>query len=156
MSNIAYQGEVQLLGWAESDKGGRTVKFQCSGDDAEHPFKRFRGKTRFAVVLVEIGDDEQPVQQSDLPSSASVATEIGGLRLSNAAALLCKDRDFWVWIESMVWGIPISSEQKAKEVLCEQLGIDSRAELDSDEDAAAQFIARFLNPFNEWRKGLSA
>lgn len=148
MTDIAYQGEVQLLGWSESDKGGRTVKFQCGGDDAEHPFKRFRSKARFAVVFVEIGDDEKPVAQPDLPTTGHVS----GLRLSNESALLCKDADFWTWIESRVWGVPIHSEKKCAEVIKDLLGIESRSELDRDDEAAAQFIAEVLTPYNEWRK----
>lgn len=153
MSNIAYQGEIQLLGWAESDKGGRTVKFQCSGDDEEHPFKRFKSKARFAVVLVEIGDDEQPVPQPDIRHGPLEVTPIGGgLRLSNECALLCKDRDFWTWIEAMVWGVPIPSEQKCAEVIKDLLSIESRSELDRDESAAAAFISQILTPYTNWRK----
>jgi hypothetical protein len=146
-AHIAFQGELQLLGWAESDKGGRTVKFQVAGEDAEHPFKRFKSKARFAVVLVEIGDDEQPVTQPDAPVSQTSS----GLRLSNECALLCKDKDFWTWIGSMVWGVPIHSEQKCAEVVKDVLEIESRADLDRDEAAAARFITELLNPFRAWK-----
>lgn len=145
---IAFQGELQILGWAESDKGGRTVKFQCAGDDADHPFKGFKSKARFAVVFVEIGDDEQPVKQ---PEQASPAT---GIRLSNTCALLCKDRDFWAWIEDATWGVPVHSEQKCAEVIKDLLDIESRSDLDSDERAAAKFVTDVLTPYNEWRKTL--
>jgi hypothetical protein len=150
MTDIAYQGEVQLLGWSESDKGGRVVKFQCNGDDEEHPFKRFRSKARFAIVLVEIDDHEQPVQQPDVPASST--NMLGGVRLSNTSALLCKDSDFWTWIEAQVWGVPITSEKKCAEVMKELLEIESRSELDSDSEASARFITTVLNPYNEWRK----
>lgn len=148
MTDIAFKGELQLLGWAESDKGGRTVKFQCGGDDEEHPFKRFGRKARFACVLVEIGEDEQPVAQPDVVQTSTVS----GLRLSNECALLCKDKDFWVWIEGRVWGVPIFSADKCAEVIRDLLEIESRSELDSDQAVAARFISEVLTPFNEWRK----
>lgn len=144
---IAFKGELQLLGWTESDKGGRSVKFQCSGDEAEHPFKVFRSKARFMAVLVEIGDDEQPVEPQE-----RIADPATGLLASNLCALTCKDRDFWTWIEAQVWGIPITSEQKAAEIVKELLGIESRTELDTNPGLAQKFFKQMLHPFNEWKQ----
>lgn len=70
MSDVVatFQGEVQLAGWKETHSSGVTVTFWLP-DTAD--LDAFRALTvrkgnqaghRFACVLVEIGDDEQPVQ----------------------------------------------------------------------------------------------
>lgn len=145
-TNIAYQGEIQLLGWSESDRGGRVVKFQCSGDDDEHPFKCFPSKARFMVVFVQVGDDEQPVQQE------RVVDALAGQLCSNVCAQVCKDKDFWTWIEGQVWGVPITSEKKATEVVKELLGIESRRELDAYGDLQHRFKVEILGPFRDWQR----
>lgn len=144
---IAYKGELQLKGWAESDKQGRTVRFLCSGDEDDHPFKAFTPNTRFAVVLVEIGDDEKPVQQEQ---KASV--DHTKLKLSNQAALLCKDGDFWLWLGSKAWGVTVASESTATALVKEFMGIDSRSELDINPGKALKFNSEILLPFREWQR----
>lgn len=63
-----FQGEVQLAGWRESHNSGATVTFWLPSSDDLNPFRGLTAKKgntaghRFACVLVEIGDDEQPVQ----------------------------------------------------------------------------------------------
>lgn len=142
MESIAFKGELQLLGWSESDKGGRVVKFQCGGDEADHPFKHFPSKARFMCVLVQIGDDEKPVQQ---PERERLDL------LSNVCARLCKDGDFWTWIEGQVWGVPVTSEGKAAAVVKELLGIESRSELDDDAALAQRFTDEMLTPYRQWQ-----
>lgn len=63
-----FQDEVQLAGWSETHTGGPKVTFWLQDAEQLAVFKALtarKGNTaghRFACVLVEIGDDEQPVQ----------------------------------------------------------------------------------------------
>ena len=63
-----FHSEVQLAGWSESHNGGCKVTFwlaQPSDLDAFRAMTVRKGNTagqRLACALVEIGDDEQPVQ----------------------------------------------------------------------------------------------
>ncbi|CAB3972268.1 MULTISPECIES: hypothetical protein [Burkholderia] len=71
MSDITptFHGEMQLAGWSETHTGGCKVTFWLH-DPAD--LEAFRTLTvrkgnqaghRFMVAMVEIGDDEQPIQQ---------------------------------------------------------------------------------------------
>jgi len=70
MTVPTFQGEVQLAGWRESHNSGATVTFWLPCSDDLGPFRGLTAKKgglaghRFACVLVEIGDDETPVDKS--------------------------------------------------------------------------------------------
>lgn len=69
--NSTFSGEIQFVGWKDSHKQGPLVTFRLS-DSSE--LDAFRGLTvrkgnqagqRFMAALVEIGDDERPVRESE-------------------------------------------------------------------------------------------
>jgi hypothetical protein len=70
MSTITptFSGEFQLAGWSESHNGGCKVTFWLADPSELDAFRAMtvrKGQQaghRLAAVLVEIGDDEQPVQ----------------------------------------------------------------------------------------------
>ena len=124
-----------LLQWAESSTRGRTITLLLPEDEDTHPFRDYgirsgkRSGQRFMVVFVALTDDDQPEQPL----------------LSTDAVMLCKDKMFWHWASNEGWD-KIDSEESAKKWLCEQLSIESRSELNSDDRAAQQFrvlVARF-------------
>lgn len=143
---IAFQGEVMLLQWAESSTRGRTVTLLLSDEGEAHPFRDFtirqgkRAGQRFMAVLVQIGDDEQPVQH---PKT-----------LSQQAFLLCKDPEFYNWASARSFD-SICDEPSARNYICSMLGVDSRSRLDSDPDAADGFRRLILAPFNAHRSAVS-
>lgn len=147
--HIAYQGELMLLGWSESNTSGRKVTFLLPPDTPEHQFKAFTAKQkgiagqRFMAVLVQIDEREQPVKQEDQRPLAAIA------------AMLCKDQDFWSWVNDAKWqGGTIMSEDTAREWLCQELDIESRRELDLDKHKGAEFMREIHAPFMEYRKGV--
>lgn len=116
---IAYQGEMFLLGWSESHNNGRKVTFQLPEDTDEHPFKRFtvkngkRAGQRFAVVLVQIGDDEEPVIQQPAPeaekpapvtkpygSYAAVLHKEGFFYIRPVLKAIGKDEEYLAWLRT--------------------------------------------------------
>lgn len=63
----SFAGEVMLLDWSETAKGGAKIVLQLDGPDALEPFrtmtlaKRGIAGQRLMAVLVEIGEDEKPL-----------------------------------------------------------------------------------------------
>lgn len=135
-----FQGEVQFRRWSDSSTQGVQVTFALHDTEALEPLKAKAGK-RFMAVLVEIGDDEQPVQ----PRQDSRGP------LCREACELCKNPEFQSWAHqrAVIGGEP--SEQSAKEVILELCGVDSRKELDAA-FVAEVFIARIRMPFMKWMR----
>lgn len=144
---IAFHGELQLLGWSETNTRGRTVTFQVDGDDVDHPFKTFttrKGKVaghRFAVVMVEIDDNEQPVEQKK-----------AGMKLSQMAAALGKSPQFLEWADEECWDFSVEDEASARRFVLSQCNIQSRSELDTNSEAEQLFRSRILEPFQQWEQ----
>lgn len=73
----AFSGEVMLLDWSETAKGGAKIVLQLDGPDALEPFrtmtlaKRGIAGQRLMAVLVEIGEDEKPIGAGGLAGSGS-------------------------------------------------------------------------------------
>lgn len=141
---IAFQGEVMLLNWAESSTRGRTVTFLLDESTEAHPFKDCsiksgkRAGQRFMAVLVEIGDDEQPVrQQSD----------------AQLAAVLCKDPQFWHWASERSFD-NVDSEEAARSWMLNLLQITSRSQIDKDTAVNQRFKLLVKVPFESYRQSL--
>lgn len=147
LKEIAFEGEVMLLQWAESSTRGRTVTFLLNEDDESHPFREFsiksgkRAGQRFMAVLVEIDDQEQPVRQEQRPSQL--------------AYLLCNDPQFWYWANERSFD-KIDSEPAAKNWMLELLGISSRSEIDSSPVARDRFQQLVVQPFNSYRQSVNS
>lgn len=139
---IAFNGEVMLLQWAESSTRGRTVTFLLNDEGESHPFRDFtikagkRAGQRFMAVLVQIGDDEQIVEQRKT--------------LSQQAFVLCRDPEFWSWAQSRSFDT-IDNEQAARAYICNMLNIKSRSQIDSDSGVGEGFQRLILIPFNAHR-----
>jgi hypothetical protein len=133
---VAFQGEVMLLGWADSSTRGRTVTFLLDEDADAHPFKDFtiksgkRSGQRFMCVLVEINEDEQPVKQEQ--------------RNSQLAYLWCNDAEFLFWSKA-------KDSSDARERMLKACKVNSRGQLDTG-DAAVAFESLIKQPFLRWRQ----
>jgi hypothetical protein len=144
---VAYKDELLLLRWSDNSRDGMTVTFQLPGEIAEHPFKhsatgKKTGK-RYAAVLVEIGDDEQPVVQEQKPK---------GGPLSREAAGICKREDFQefvvCWMGYLNKGL--TEEENAAAYIRERCRIRSRSTLDHEKGPAQEF-AHIKKQFAGWR-----
>ena len=141
-NKIAFNGEVMLLQWAESSTRGRTVTFLLNDEGESHPFRDFtirqgkRAGQRFMAVLVQIGDDEQIVEQRKT--------------LSQQAFILCRDPEFWNWAQARSFDT-IDNEDAARTYILTMLGIKSRSELDTNRDVAESFQRMIVTPFNAHR-----
>lgn len=137
-----FQDEVQLAGWSETHNGGAKVTFWLPDGMSLEPFRKMtvaKGKTagqRLACVLVEIGDDEQPVQEAQI-------VPMGGSRLSGLALLAvtwCQDAAFQKWLG-------VANEAEAKAAICTICGITSRKDLATSKEAASLFDQNVRGPY---------
>jgi hypothetical protein len=155
-----FQGEVQFLGWNDDHARGATVKFQLADDAELDAFRRMtvrKGKQagqRLAMVLVEIADDGTPAQ----PEPAREGPRFPG-GLCGLAVRWCEDQHFRVWLDEqypdaarLFLGTPATPEQRAKLVVCGICQIQSRKQLDTDDEAASRFKTAILRPYSEQRR----
>jgi len=114
-----------LANWKETHSGGATVTFMLADKADLDLFRHMTVKKanmagqRFAAVLVEIGEDERPVQQ----------------KLSVQAALMCKSMGFQQFVEfKMGFQLdgPAAREKQATDFLRQFCGVESRSELDGN------------------------
>ncbi len=138
-----FAGEIQLAGWSDTHTGGCKVTFWLQSQEDLDVFKALttrKGNTaghRFMAALVEIGDDEQPVQpvKDEVPK---------GGPLSQAAAMLEHNPEFLAYAASF-------GHKTARDYVLKFCGIETRKLLDSDE-AAAMFFHNLMRNFNEYRR----
>jgi len=144
-----FEGEVQLAGWSESHNGGCKVTFWLSDSDDLEAFRAMtvrKGNTagqRLACVLIEIGDDEQPVEP------AKPRDQRGPL--CREACDLCDMREFQLWA-AMVGGYAVTSSANAKEYILMVCNIESRKNLDEIQSAADRFVSNIRIPFMRWQR----
>ena len=98
-----YYGEILLKDWADN-AAGESVEFWLNGTDA-HPFKNFTsskrtaGGSRFLAFIVEIDDDETPINQKQKHAlKQAISEKIRNGKHSQGAALMCRTIDFHVYL----------------------------------------------------------
>jgi hypothetical protein len=141
-----FSDEVQLAGWSESHTGGAKVTFWLQSSEALDAFRDLtarKGNTaghRFACVLVEIGEDEQPVQQPRKDTRGPLCRE---------ACDYCERLDFQTWIAHNAE----PSKDRAKARILSICDITSRKELDTNPAAAEKFIKVIRMGFMRHQRG---
>ncbi len=123
-----FQGEVQFRRYSDTSTQGPQIPLALADRAALESFIGKEGK-RFMAVLVEIGDDEQPVQP---------VAEMGPL--CREAVDLCRNEAFLEWLG-------VETEREAKEFVLQACGIASRLELDTNQEAADAFKLYVRIPF---------
>lgn len=154
--------EGQMAGWtANADPGGQ-VTFWLNDPALREQFlglpRRRRGNPGKAwwLTMVEIGEDEQPVNAAVLPppdpapAQARQRARQTNAALSQHAARLCRDPAFHRYLASRGIIPGTSPEQTARTYLCTTCGISSRAALDSDTIAAQRYHVLVRQPFLRW------
>jgi hypothetical protein len=149
MSTVSplFSGEVLFRRWSDSSTQGVQVTFALADAAELEPLKAKAGK-RFACVLVEIGDDEQPIQTSVKPRPADTRGP-----LCREACDYCADTQFqrWVYEDISPSGFE-KTEQAAREWLLLACNVSSRKELDTDPLAGKMFVERIRIPFMRWQR----
>lgn len=134
-----YKDELQFVRYGDGSRTGPTVTFRLPDREFLNSFIGREGK-RFAAVLIEIGDDETPVEpQQEKPK--------GGL-LAQWCAMRCKEPDFRAWLSEEFGTEDIVDEEVAKKFICSTLHIESRAEIDSNDLTSHLFKRLIMEPWS--------
>lgn len=137
-----FQGEVQFRRWSDSSTQGVQITFALPDSEDLEPLKAKAGK-RFMAVLVEIGDDEQPVQQPRKRDQRGP--------LCKEACDYCEMPAFQQWAAQ--GGGYDATEMGAKDMILDACGLEkSRKELDEKPASAAWFIEKVRVPFARWQR----
>jgi hypothetical protein len=130
--------EAQLKDYGESANAGCWVSFRLpSPEDLElyrgqdRSGRNARSGKRYTLMLIELNDQEEPVQQE-------AQQEPKPRKLSQISGALCHDEKFRAWAEA-TYGEPCPDEAAAAQLIREVCGVESRSLLDSNADAAALF-----------------
>lgn len=166
---VAMKGEVYLGCWSDvvvssSGASDAWIKLYLSDSsmlDNIRPHdargKAKQGGKRYALVMVEIGDDEKPVVQNKPKGHMT--------HLSNVAGMICEQHadEFGKWFKERLpahykecrdmFGAQWKEMQpkvKCKHLICHACSISSRAELDTKEDSASEFRVLISEPFQRY------
>lgn len=149
-----FQGEMLLRRWSESSTQGVQVTLALADSDDLGKFKGLEGK-RFMAVLVQIGDDEQPVSadssaQKQSANSRAAREPLGDLCWR--AVQWCKEPEFWAWLSRAFCAEDggVYNEVGAKILLCHKCGVESRKELDTNPEAARKFHELIRAPYQKY------
>lgn len=155
---VAYAEQVILVGSDWSDTRGYTSKFMFTDKDTGgHPLEGFNKGARFQMVLVEVADDEEPINQRlKKKLMKQLDDQNKGGRWSNDCGMLCKSTDYQRYLFT-IGKISGQWDEKtrvamAREHILEMLKIKSRREIDHSESSVAAYANLILDPYHEWER----
>ena len=133
-----WSGEVQLMGFGESDSSGAWVKFQVTPEDLDS-FRGLKGNV-FDMLLANM---EQTI--GDI-------TKKGG-QMSKEAAKICKEPHFQAYASKYYQTkhskiVPVT-EDIAVSMLYERCKVATRKDLDHDDLAKKRFIM-VMSKYRNW------
>lgn len=140
-----FQGEVLMRRWSDSSTQGVQVTFALPDATDLDPLKAKTGK-RFMAVLVEIGDDEQPVTGN--PATEKKSREYLG-DLCYRAVQWCNDPEFRAWLAERGDFYGELTVKAAGEVICTWCEVESRKDLDTNPIAAEKFNRLIRGPYQK-------
>ena len=132
--------EAQLKDYGESANAGCWVSFRVPAPEDLEPFRgqdrsgrNARTGKRYTLMLIELSDQDEPVRNGE-----HMEHEAKPRKLSQIAGALCHDAAFRAWCEAQ-YGDPCPDEAAAAQLIRELCGVDSRALLDANQEAAGVF-----------------
>ncbi len=151
-----FTGEVMFAAWHDTSTQGQTVKFWLDNESTRHPFDGFtaRGRTNtgsmFAVILVELGEDDQPVDQT--AEKTIEEAHKPKQALSSQAHLMVTSDLFVQYVREcavLKSGTKVTPDV-AKRWVKHKLSIESLSDLDRDAEKAKVFHEKIRRPFARW------
>jgi hypothetical protein len=132
--------EAIKIGLKQS-KDGFVLTLAVHPDDIPDDLTRDFIGSRYQVVMVRLGDDDQPLsREGEFPGDHAV----------KMAGILCRDPDFWRWLNDREM-LMEKNEKACTEWLTSYLSIESRKELKTDTEARNLFN-QLKRSFDAWRK----
>ena len=123
------------------DKNGTNLRLCIHPDDVPQELHQHWVGSRYMVAMVKLTDEDEPELSED---------QIRKQRLFKSAIMLCKEKSFWSYLdENSHFGLEtsINSEEGCAKQLRDRLGISSRSELKTNNDA----LNRFENMLMDYR-----
>ena len=126
MDTIQFEGVKTAL---RQTKDGYSLTLAVHPDDLPDDLMRDFVGSRYMVVMVRIGDNEQPISRE---------LEFPGDHAVKVAGMLCRDSNFWAWLDKKGWAA-VDSEKSCAGWLSDFLNIQSRKELKENEEVRNVF-----------------
>ena len=138
MDTIQFEGIKTAL---RQTKDGYSLTLAVHPDDLPDDLMRDFVGSRYMVVMVRIGDNEQPMDRG---------VEFAGDAAVKQAGMICRDHEFWAWLEEK-FGVIVDSEKDCAAWLSDYLNIQSRKELKEKEEIRNVFnILR--QEYQNWKR----
>ena len=138
MQTIQFEAIKTAL---KQTKDGYGLSLAVHPDDLPEDLMRDFVGSRYMVVMVRIGDNEQPVNRE---------LEFPGDHAVKMAGMMCRDSEFWKWIK-LKTGADITSEKECAQWLSEFLNIQSRKELKESQEVREVFN-KYRKEFETWKR----
>lgn len=122
-------------------KDGYALSLAVHPDDLPQELMRDFVGSRYMVVMVRIGDNEQPMNRE---------LEFPGDHAVKMAGIICRDKEFWKWLDEREWAF-VESEKECAQWLAEFLNIQSRSELKSNQEVREVFN-KLKREFDTWKR----
>ena len=139
MDQPTIQFEGIKMGLRQS-KDGYVLNLAVHPDDLPEDLMRDFVGSRYMVVMVRIGDDEQPLDR-DAAFPGDNAVKMAGM--------ICRDPEFWEFVFNLS-SVEVSNEDECREWLCSYLGIEARRELKTSAEAR-DLLNKMVKGFNAWK-----
>lgn len=139
MDTIQFEGLKVAL---KQDANGYMLTVKIHPDEIPEALLRDFVGARYQIVMVRLDDNDQPMQRPQ-------RTQVRNHTLSNKAAILCKDTNFQKFLveSGLAWDV---SERAAASFIKETCSVESRSQLDSNDEAAETF-KQIAKEFDEWK-----
>lgn len=113
-------------------KDGLVISFVVHPNEMPTPVVQALLGTRYMVALAEIGDDDQPQYATGVDPKTS------GQRAVASANMLCREPKFQHWLMQRGYALD-ATEEGAIDALYVYLGISSRSQLMTNEEARRRY-----------------
>jgi hypothetical protein len=136
LETLQFEGVKVAL---KQDKTGYVLTLSLHPDDAPEALLRDFVGSRYQVVMVRIGGDEQPMDRQE---------EFEGNKAIRIAGMLCKDPKFWKFLYSQEHIFDEDMED-ATEWVRSYLGVESRADLKTNREGQI-LLSKIQTEYQKW------
>ena len=138
MKTLQFEGVKVAL---KQDKSGYVLTLSLHPDDIPEELLRDFVGSRYQVVMVRIGGDEQPMDRQD---------EFEGNKAIRPAGMLCKVPKFWKYLYSQEQ-IFDEDMKDATEWVRSYLGVESRADLKTNREGRI-LLSKLQTEYQKWQQ----
>jgi len=159
--NNAISLEAKKDALSQRQSGDWKVSFTVQGTDMDQRLTAAPMGTRYAMVLVEIGDDELPVQKEtaakprqtsspDTPTGGAKRMDWRDMQPAAQAGIRCEEPVFWAFLTERYRDYWLESKSNAPECVRLICGVASRKELGTNHKA--RVVWKMLDDqFQAWK-----